>query len=388
MLTRTLQFPVLEELQNSSVHLTGPRGVGKTSMAQQLLKTSGNGRILNWDERTERREIRQASWTREPAGLLVLDELPQYRRWRPLLAKAPPGSDERLLLLASITPGPPRPSTPPLPAMAHYRLHPLTCAELHADFDRALPQPGQPLEFDRDASQEHLENLLTFGGFPEPLLAQSEQGLRAWHEAHWEQLFQRDLRQRESIRDLAALELLAELHVDYVGEPLSLNAFVRNLGVSHTAVRHWTALLERYFFTFVVPPFIHPAIRGPHKAFKTYLWDYSLVTDERMRFSSLVAQHLLKFCQLLEDAFGFRVGLHYLRDNAGREVEFLVCHNNGPWFAVATELGPRPLSRSLRYFRRKLELPYCFQISMTGDDDLEQQGVRLLPARRFLRGLV
>ena len=63
---------------------------------------------------------------------------------------------------------------------------------------------------------------------------------------------------------------------------------------------------------------------------KAYLWDSSLVPDAGARFENLVALHLLKLCHLLEDAEGYRLGLHYVRDTAGREVDFLVTVDRRP----------------------------------------------------------
>ena len=47
-------------------------------------------------------------------------------------------------------------------------------------------------------------------------------------------------------------------------------------------------------------------------------------TDPGKRFEYLLALHLLKLCRLLQDREEFGAERHYLRDRAGRKVDFLV----------------------------------------------------------------
>jgi hypothetical protein len=65
-------------------------------------------------------------------------------------------------------------------------------------------------------------------------------------------------------------------------------------------------------------------MRALRKMPKAYLWDASLVVAPGPRFENLVALHLLKLCHYLQDHEGFDVDLTYVRDRAGREVDFLV----------------------------------------------------------------
>ena len=77
-----------------------------------------------------------------------------------------------------------------------------------------------------------------------------------------------------------------------------------------------------------------------------------------------MALHLLRLCHWLEDAEGHRVELHYLRDRAGREVDFLVTADSKPWFAVEVKLREDRADPSLKYFRDRLEIPWAYQVSL------------------------
>jgi predicted AAA+ superfamily ATPase len=122
-------------------------------------------------------------------------------------------------------------------------------------------------------------------------------------------------------------------------------------------------------------------------ALLAYLWDASLVPEPGPRFENLVALHLLKLCHYLEDHDGHSVALHYLRDRSGREVDFLVSFEGRPWMAVEAKLSETRIDRSLTYFRERLKIPWCYQVLLEGGRDFVQDGVRVVPAHRFLAAL-
>ena len=50
---RYLQSPIEEDLKQKMVFLAGPRQVGKTTLAKQILETEEQGLYLSWDHREE-----------------------------------------------------------------------------------------------------------------------------------------------------------------------------------------------------------------------------------------------------------------------------------------------------------------------------------------------
>ncbi|MDH3227533.1 MAG: DUF4143 domain-containing protein [Thermoleophilia bacterium] len=103
---------------------------------------------------------------------------------------------------------------------------------------------------------------------------------------------------------------------------------------------------------------------------------------------NLVALHLLKLCHFLEDKEGYDVALHHLRDRDGREVDFLVTLDRRPWLAVEAKLTSNRVDPAVIYFRDRLEIPWAYQVTLEGERDFVEEGVRVLPARRFLAALV
>jgi predicted AAA+ superfamily ATPase len=147
-------------------------------------------------------------------------------------------------------------------------------------------------------------------------------------------------------------------------------------------------VLERLYHVFRIRPFGGPRGRGLIKMPKAYLWDWSLVADRGARFENLVASHLLKLCNFLEDSQGHAVALHYLRDRDGREVDFVVTVGRRPWFAVEVKLKETRVDPALVHFRDRLAVPWAYQVTLEGGRDFVENGVRVLPASRFLGALV
>lgn len=372
------------------VFLAGPRQVGKTTVARHLLAASKTGLYRSWDNRSDRQEIRAARW---PGGkaLVVLDELHKWRGWKGWLKGEFDKYRDRLrfLVTGSARLDLYRRGADSLQGRYHhYRLHPFSYREAVARPEEALPEPGGELEIPGSGQPAVLEALLRFGGFPEPFLAQSPRTLRRWQKERLDRFFREDVRDLESIRDLASIQLLADLLPERVGSPLSLNALREDLEVSHRAVTHWISILERLYHLVRVPPFATTRVRALHKMQKAYLWDASLIPDPGRRFENLVALHLLKFCHYLEDREGHAVTLHYLRDRYGREVDFLVTLDRKPWFAVEAKLSAGGVDPVVLYFRDRLAIPYTYQVTLDGQRDFVEQGVRVLPAHRFFGALV
>ncbi|MEW6744990.1 MAG: ATP-binding protein [Planctomycetota bacterium] len=387
---RYLEAPITEDLASKMVFLAGPRQVGKTTLARQILATSAAGVYLNWDNRDDRREIRAARW---PGGeaLVVLDELHKWRSWKGWVKGEFDKHHERLrfLVTGSARLDLYRRGGDSLQGRYHhYRLHPFTLSELQA---RAAPEafsPGGELDVPSRAPRETLASLMKFGGFPEPILAQSERTLRRWQKERLERFFREDIRDLESVRDLSSLQILADLLPERVGSPLSLNALREDLEVSHRALTLWMEILERLYYVFRLRPHVSTKVRGLHKMPKLYLWDWSLVSEPGPRLENLVASHLLKLVHYLQDHEGYPVELRYLRDRKGQETDFLVVVGQRPWLAVEVKLAATHIDPALVYFRERLKIPWAYQVVLEGERDFVQQGVRCVPAHRFLAALV
>ena len=386
---RYLEPYARQDLAEKMVFIAGARQVGKTTLARRILAASGPGAYLNWDNRGDRAAIRAARW---PAGkaVVVLDELHKWRAWKGWLKGEYDQHRDRLrfLVTGSARLDVYRRGGDSLQGRYHhYRLHPFSFGEMTGRAGVRLPEPGAEIPIAGRGSRETLEALMRFGGFPEPLLAGSARTLRRWQRQRFERFFREDVRDLEAVRDLASLQLLADLLPERVSSPLSLNALREDLEVSHRALTHWMEIFERLYHVYRIRPFTSTRVRALQKMPKVYLWDWSVVSSEGARFENLVASHLLKLCHLLHDREGHDVELHYLRDRAGREVDFLVTRGRKPWFAVEAKLSDTRLDPALVYFRDRLRIPWVYQVVRDTRRDFVEAGVRVVAAERFLAGL-
>jgi uncharacterized protein len=386
MITRYLKEAIGKDLEDKMVFLSGPRQVGKTTLAKAFLQREEDV-YLNWDQREERKRILESRW---PATrcTVVLDELHKYKRWKNWIKGEfdAHGGRVRFLITGSARLDIYRRGGDSLQGRYHaHRLHGFSVGELlHT---RKGLQAGVELEFPETWDRETLSLLMKFGPFPEPFLKQDERTLRRWRKERLDRFFREDVRELENVRDMSLMEMLADLLQSRAGSLLSLQSLREDLEVSHRAVSHWMEILDRLYFCYRISPFTHKAVRALKKASKLYLWDWSSVPDEGPRFENLVAGHLLKMKHALEDQEGYRVGLHYLRDADKREVDFLMTLEKKPWFAVECKVKSDTSSPSLRYFAERMGIPYLYQVHMEGKDDVFDGGVRIMPAAKFLAAL-
>ncbi|MDH4267882.1 MAG: AAA family ATPase, partial [Deltaproteobacteria bacterium] len=82
-LRREIETAINRDLKKKMVFLAGPRQCGKTSTAKHILKQSSGklNRYLNWDSSDNREDILKENFP-AGSGLIVLDEIHKYSRWR------------------------------------------------------------------------------------------------------------------------------------------------------------------------------------------------------------------------------------------------------------------------------------------------------------------
>jgi len=386
---RYLTTYIVDDLKDKMVFVGGPRQVGKTTLCQNFVGASfKNYAYFNWDNRADRRTIMAASWPGD-AELLIFDEIHKYRQWKGLIKGEYDKFKDRFkfLVTGSARLDLYRKGGDSLQGRYHYyRLHPFTLAEMEGISYKS--SVAGEISVGKDSCQDVMDILDNFGGFPEPVMKQSKQQLRRWHNEKIERMFREDILDVQSIRDIGNMKLLSDILPSKVGALLSLNSMREDLEVSHRAVTHWMDILEAFYYHFRIYPFSAKKIRSLKKEPKLYIWDWSEVEDEAARFENLIASHLLKFVHFITDNEGHKAELYYLRDVDKREVDFLVTIKNKPWFAVEVKLNDAALSPSLLYFRDRLAIPHVYQVVKKEKTDKLEKGVRIISAGKFLAGLI
>jgi len=337
------------DLQKKMVFIGGPRQVGKTTLAQSFLENfiEGDPGYYNWDLSEHRKLIREKNWPRSQK-LIILDEIHKNRQWRNLVKGVydTQKNTHQFMITGSARLNTLRRGGDSLMGRYYYhRLHPF----------------GLP-DFKHDS--KYLEPLFKFGGFPEPLLEQSEIELGRWHLQRLDKLVYEDLRDIENVKELNKIELLAEALQERVGSPLSFTSLAEDLETNFHSIKRWIQILDSLYYCYLLPPYGAPKIRAVKKEQKLYLWDWSQVDELGHRFENMVAGHLLRYCHHIQDTQGKKMELRYIRDTDKREIDFVVLQNKKPLFAVEAKLSDRAISKHIKYFMDRTPIPHFYQVHM------------------------
>lgn len=376
--------------------LSGPRQVGKTTTARQA-----SDFYLNWDNPSHRKWITEGpDAVAHEAGLnalserlpiITFDEIHKYGRWKNWLKGFfDMHADQcRVLVTGSSRLDVFRRGGDSLMGRYfHYRMHPLSVAEL---LDPSLPdekllRPPRLLpEADWQALYEH-------GGFPEPFLQRKPAFSRRWRDSRTQQLLREDIRDLTLVREISQIALLAERLLHRSGDSIVMNSLASDLQVAPDTIKSWLDILVSLHFGTLIRPWFKNVNKSLRKEPKWFLRDWSGIDDPGKRAETFVACHLLKAVDGWNDLGLGNFELRYLRDKQQREVDFVVIRNHQPWFLVEVKHANDRLSPALAHFQNQLKAPHAFQLvidrEFVATDPFTHHTPIIVPARTLLSQLL
>ncbi len=368
---RSLEALIKKDLDKKIVLLSGPRQVGKTTLAKALYPKTAE--YFNIDSEEHRLLIKKTAWRRD-CELVIFDELHKLKKWKNWIKGIydTEGVRPRLLVTGSARMDAYRKGGDSLAGrFFSYRLHPCSVAEVK----------------DKYQADEALERILRFGGFPEPFLRGNEAAAKRWRRSHADRILREDLRDIASIRDLKGIETLVEMLRRSVSSTVSYESLSRDLQTSPHTAKNWIHMLENLYILFVVTPYSHNIARSLLKAPKVYFYDTGFVKDDPgARFENAVACALLKRLHFLEDTEGEKCSLHYVRDKEKREVDFLTIREGKPEFLIETKVA-NPDIAHLKHFSRSLGRVKPILLARELKREIQLEGVPIKKASHWLQGL-
>jgi len=361
---------IREDLASKMVFVSGPRQVGKTTLAKSLVAKPA---YLNWDIPEHREKILRRQFPpNEP--FWALDEIHKFSAWRNLLKglfDAHHGSTEILVTGSAKLDFYRRSGDSLQGRYFSHRLHPFSWKEIAGK------------------SKQDLEDLFQFGGFPEPFFKGSTSFSKRWSRDYRFRLIREELVSLEQVSDLGKIELLSLLLPERVGSPLSQASLARDISVSPKTAMSWLNIFERLYSIFFLSPYQKETIRSVRKEKKHYHWDWTLVPSPPQRFENMVASHLLKYVHYIQDTQGEELTLHYFRDSDGREVDFVLADKSRIKWAIEVKWKEEEIHKPLLYFKRKFPEAETWQVHLEGTKNyISGEGIRVAPVRELFQKLV
>lgn len=372
--------------------LSGPRQVGKTTTARQI-----SDHYLNWDNPTHRKWIADGPDAvadeidlhalRESSPVVTFDEIHKHGRWKNWLkgffdmyadhCRIVVTGSSRLDVFR-------RGGDSLMGRYFHYRMHPLSVAEL---LSPTLPGDGL-LRPPESLPETEWQALWQHGGFPEPFLQRKPAFSRRWRDTRTQQLLREDIRDLTLVREVSQIGLLAERLLQRSGDSIVMSSLASDLQVAPDTIKSWLDTLVALHFGFLIRPWFKNINKSLRKEPKWFLRDWSGIEDPGKRAETFVACHLLKAVEGWTDLGLGQFELRYLRDKQQREVDFIIIRDQQPWFLVEVKQSNDRLSPALSYFQNLTKAPHAFQLVIdrpfvTANPFTRQQPT-IVPARTLL----
>ena len=349
---RYIKNAVLQDLKRKMVFMGGPRQVGKTTLSKHILtECYSSGRYFTWDFDEDRQNILSRKWHHND-NLIIFDELHKYSKWKNWIKGIYDTNENKtnFLVTGSARLDVYRRGGDSLLGRYHFwRLHPFGLDE--------CPKGIPP--------KEALKRLMTVGGFPEPFLDGDEREARRWRKERFDRVLREDIRDLEYIRNISLLDLFVAQLRRRVGGLVVISNLAGEIQVSPKTAANWLDVLERMYLVFAVRPYTKNLPRAVIKPPKVYFFDNGdIIGDNGAVFENLVATHLLKRINFLEDKDGYRYELRYIRDKEGREVDFVIVKEGNIEELIEVKYSDDKVSRHLKYYAEKLNPQKVTQIVM------------------------
>lgn len=399
---RRLYTKIIEEhFENNTqmLFLAGPRQVGKTTIAKEILSRY-SGIYLNWDNPEDRltfvgtnKKIMDKVPPRtlgKGKPFILFDEIHKYKDWKNRLKGFydEVGKEYNILVTGSAKLNLYHKGGDSLMGRYFpYSVYPISVNEiLRPELRKNL------IEAPQEIKEADYKSLFEFGGFPDPYIKSSQPFARQWTRTRHNQLLREDIRNLTSIQDADQLELLVLLLRDQVGSQIHYTNLANKVRVTDVTIRRWIGLLKATYYCYSLRPWSTNVPRSLLKDPKVYLWDWSDIKDPGAKFENFIATHLHKAVSYWNESGKGDFGLFYLRDKNQREVDFLITQNDKPWILIEAKMSSQSFSRSLLYFKEKLNPPYTFQVvydlPYVNQSCFETHHPLIVPAKTFLSQLI
>ncbi len=347
---RQIAPKVLAALKDSPVVLlNGARQVGKSTLAQMLLKNGYRATYLTLDESTTLSALHAdpRAFLEAIEGNIIIDEVQRvpeiFRTIKAMVdERRTPGrflltGSANVLLL-------PKLSESLAGRMEILTMYPLSQSEIE-EFPSNFLEHLFRSRFPTDAAvsvegPEALNGRLVRGGYPEAVLRPDKSRRRKWFDAYLTTILQRDIRELANIEGVQLLPRLLASLSSRTGSLLNYAAIAAESGIPQSTLKRYISLFEASYLVGEAPPWSVNIGKRLVKSPKIYILDTGLAlgvlgadqdrlgADPELRgrmLETFVYAELLKHCSWSNE----QTRLFHFRSHAGDEVDFVVERADG-----------------------------------------------------------
>jgi len=363
-----------------AVCIVGARQVGKTTLAKSLTQDKGPHQAIYLDLEAERdrRKLKDPYLflSRYENQCVILDEIQRMPGLFELLRgmideNRRPG---RFLLLGSVAPTLLRQSAESLAGrIAYYELPPFNLMEIGGDY-------MQDTHWLR-------------GGFPDSLLAESDEASTAWRQNFIRTYIERELGMlglgAEPNRIRRFWQMLATLN----GSIWKGESIASSLGVSGVTVHKYLDFLENAFLLTVLQPWHGKIEKRLVKAPKVYIRDSGLLHallrldffDDLLAHPGLGMSWEGYVVEQIREVVGDKLDLYYYRTHNGAECDLVLARSGNPVAAVEIKFSSAPdVSKGFHISISDLETPHNFVVIPKGTDYPMKENIEVVSLHSFL----
>ena len=380
MITRRISSEIKDSLSFFPVvSIVGPRQVGKTTLAKQIMAESAKPTLyLDLELQSDLFKLNDAELflSQHSEKLVVIDEVQNKKELYPLLRALVDRTREpgQFLLLGSASPELIRHSSESLAGrIAYHQLHPFDLAEIPETISQ--------------------NDLWVKGGFPNVLFAKNDDLGRRWMENFVSTYLNRDLLQLGLNASPKIIRNLWTMMAHLNGQFFNATTLGNSLDISTPTVKRYVDFLEEAFLLKSLHPFTWKMSKRLVKSPKVYLTDTGIlhhligVTDINslsgnpiigISWESFVINQLLAIKKN-------QIELYFYRTHHGSEVDLVFTKGLNVVATAEIKYSNSPqLSKGNYLAFDDLNAPMNYVITPSSDDYLFKERIRICSLKAFI----
>jgi predicted AAA+ superfamily ATPase len=339
--------------------ITGPRQSGKTTLSKMKLKREHTEKLYYlWDLRAVRQRYKKHELfftedmvpAKHKKHWVCFDEIHKMPKWKNILKGIFDETEQyyQFIVTGSAKLNMLKKVGDSLSGRYFtFHLFPLTLKEVVGNPEIEVKESKSAIGFILDrlnieikkSAIQALDDLLEYGGFPEPFIRRSKVFQNKWAQDYLDRVITEDIGALTRIVDRDRIYDLYRLLPEMVGSPISENSLASHLETSPPTIKNYLKRLEDFYLSFRISPYSRNIKRALLKASKWYLYDWTRIKDEAARFENFVAVELYSRVSFWTEISGKKYILYYIRDKNKRETDFLIVKENQPWLMIEVKLS-------------------------------------------------